>query len=240
MASIKNDIFMDGNELILREGKAADVKQPEKLVIENGSIHAPLQTFKHLQTSDGLPYPSATAFLTWDEKNGVLNLKFNIHDPVAPEVTGKLQENAYKKEFGINTSKAYSVQSLISFLKKNKFFFPDKEEFLDTITALQEFRSETKALVKAHNDQKGNIDYVFKKESLQEKPIVFKLCLPLFNGFKPSFFKVEVVVDQTDANVSLNLISDELFELEISMKQDIIAEVEKGFEEEDVKMIYVN
>jgi hypothetical protein len=111
----------------------------------------------------------------------------------------------------------------VKLIKFNRLFFKDAAKHGEMVAAFQKLSSSVSIGSNASSDERGNKAAEYIKNVSTNAPTEFILNIPIFEGFKPSEFRVEVCLDVTDATARFWFQSVELHELKISMADDIFA-----------------
>lgn len=177
----------------------------------------------------------ATAMVTVDYKNGVINLFLDPSDKYAHTITGTLLPAPELSIFKINTDAPYTRDALLKLIRFNAFRIDKAEALIDALRKL-----DLATFTKSHNerDKKGNIIQDFTKNVTSSIPESFKLTIPIFQGMPEKSFYVEIIIDVTDNNIKFWLESVELSQLIETFKKEIMdEEIEKL---SDLLIIYKN
>lgn len=238
----------DQKELIIREGKALELKEPlvmnitgdidtvknfvkkryatgpTSIVIdgENPTV-IPLSTTNSLQAID-----KDLAVVTFDKKNLSISLDVNPQDFYGPKVTGKMEISDELKLFSINdASGIFSRDQLVKLLRYNKRFFTDAIVHDKVLKAFQNLSLTGNTQLNAGSDNRGNKNAEFKKTiDSQNIPTTFYLTLPIFKGQPAVKFLVEICLDSSESSVIFWFESVELAELQAA-KVDEVFEAQK-------------
>lgn len=141
------------------------------------------------------------------------------------EVAGSCSIDDRLKEFGINKGKRFSQQDLRSILKRNRIFFPSREEFDAVFESLQAFKANVKKEIESGKDDRGNVENHFSRQIETGLATQFALEIPVIKGEPKKKFFVEICFDITDGSVVFWLESVELFEIEIAEIERIFTEL---------------
>lgn len=219
----------EGKEVIIRHGEARELDKQEQLVITGASISAPGSFLESIwPIYKGRDNAKSKAVAVISRKGLSIELQSDFTDPLAPKITGNLIPFAELADLKINDEAGkYTVKGLQNKLRKLSYFFPDKEEYADTLVKLQKFSAKVNAELVRNDDNRGNVNLSFAKQTELENMVSFKLKMPLFEEQKPSTFNVEVIPDITDADVKLLLISDELYQLRYDVRDEAFDEALK-------------
>jgi hypothetical protein len=220
--NIEINLKGDQKELILREGDASPVEVPQQIAL-SGGIQNPAR-FHAIRP--GTPKESLVVF---SRAQKMITFFENPEKQYCARIEGCLLENEDLKAFGIN-DKMWGVQDLARFLKMNKVFFSDRDEAEGIITKLTSLRATTTTDIEMEKDDRGNSRSLKDKKTVSNVPLEFILKIPIYVGYAPKTFLVEIAIDSTDGGMRLWLESPELRELSISERDRIIDEEIEKFE----------
>jgi hypothetical protein len=231
-------------ELVVREGSAIAVDGNPNRINITGTLRAPAQFLKDKKAGTDVEKMGVAVSLTLTESARIYNprrshvlvdrhkgsivLVLNEKDAFEDRVTGVLKMFKDLIDLGINQEKRYSIDALIKVVKRNKFYFADTAQHFSFLLSLTNFNTKLTTEIKHARETNGSrLDMTQKVVNNNEAAPRFKLKMPIFEGYEPVTFEVEVVVDVTDVTASFTLESVDLFELEKSMKNQYIDEQTK-------------
>lgn len=225
--NLKVDISTKNNELIIthREGKAPDIEVPQQVVF-TGNIDSPGNYF--IDRNKRKLINKDCSHVIINRRGGSITLIVNEESSKKTIITGVLKRNPDLENFGIWT-KYYSHDEIIKFLRKNKRFFKDKEQFDNLMKSLSDFQFSREITGKIKNDRKGNIEDNFKQSVNQNVHLEFTLMIPLFEGMDAPTFHAELFPEITDGGNRWWIESVELLDLLESETDAILYEEEKRF-----------
>jgi len=239
--NIKVTTSEDQKLLIIREGKALELKEP--LVINiTGDIDT-VKNFvaKRYLTTDPLTpeeraavkadqynlqqFYKETAVVTFDKKNLSISLDVNPQDFYGPKISGKMEVSDELKPFHINEPQTFSREALVKLLRFNKRFFTDAAVHDNVLKAFQSLSLTGNTQLKAESDTRGNKEAQFKKViDSQNVPTTFYLTIPIYKGQEPVKFLVEICLDSSESSVIFWFESVELAELQAAKVEEIFNE----------------
>jgi hypothetical protein len=204
---MKNEITftnlkLEGNELIIREGKASDPVVPQKVEI-TGRFDAPLKwIMKRLAT----PYYAPMVELSHvavDRERRVILLVTNDKVPTADEICGILCLHPDFKKFNINSGQQISAHDLAEFIKMNRSCFKDKATAMSLVTDLRKFTAKVNKKLEAFKDDRAN--YSIKKAQIIDSnlPESFQIVVPIFQGYPKETITVEININADTLACSL-------------------------------------
>lgn len=218
---INFNVIAEGNELIIRHGKADEIFHHEGLDIQ-GTIETPAK-FVEL---NGKNFKTDESICEINLKKGIINLLLNYRDRNPDRIQGRIIPHQLAPEvFQLNKQSKFSIKDLLMIVKRNKRFFRSSEDALSLIKSLERFKSEIVKTVEDSNDNKGNIEkgYRFALNNVSIDIQSFILSVPLFQGEESERYNIEVemVFDVIDGDLVIYLVSnnyDEMIESESENK----------------------
>lgn len=139
-------------------------------------------------------------------------------------VTGTLQLNPEYTEFGINSTKKYTIEGLIKFLKRQRPFFADVAAYEGILKKVQTFSAQTVTEFQQSNDYKGNIAFQKIQKCKTNLDYEFQLNLPIYEGGKKQIFNVNIEFEPADGSIVCWFDSPEAHILEIEERDMIYDE----------------
>lgn len=232
---------VNGNEIIIREGKAIEIKPPEKIEI-SGDIRTVKSFIDKRKKLNPAVDPQGLAGLqginpdravvTVDKSDLSITLELDPEYFYGAVVEGKLEMEPELLKFNINNGGKFTQQELIKLLRFNKRFFADTaahETLLKSYMALDV--KVTADLKNNAPDNRGNRSNSFEKKITSNIPEDFILLIPIFKGQEPKKFRVEIILDSTDGSTRFWLESVELAELVQIESERILNEQLKSCED---------
>jgi hypothetical protein len=213
--------------LTVLQGKALEQKYPVKINII-GNIKA-ISSFmgKRYGTLKGKGLQEVDASLAVvlvDETAMSIILKLDPQNEFGTEVKGFLELTDELKGFSINEGQQFSREELVQKIRFNRRFF-SQDKHVAILAAYMKLSLTGQTTLSAASDTRGNRELAYRKEiNSQNIPTEFVLTLPIFKGFTPETFRVEVCLEATDASVRFWFESVELAELIERRKLEIINE----------------
>jgi hypothetical protein len=206
-------------EIIVREGKALEIFPPRKVEL-SGNIFAPGEMVTKrpdeakdlaLRTNVVVDYDNLTITLVQSETNHLARI-----------VTGKLSFFPEFLEFGINRAKNFTVQSLYKMLRLKRAYFLNRDEHATILDQLKKFEAKTEVEFRSTNDFKGSTALQKIQSCKTNLSYNFLLNIPIYKGIDASTFPVEIEFEPTDGSIICWLISEDLAELEIKLRDEIM------------------
>lgn len=213
------NITTTGNELVIREGKASEIREPQKIQIK-GDIHS-VRRFVDKERSGLQTVDKLRAVIEVNKLAGNITLSLDPENYYSPEVIAQLEPSDELKPFFINQDKTFTREQLIKLIRFNKLIFADKDKHTALLEAFQKLSAQTAADVKAESDTRGNKANAFTKTVQTNIPEEFILVAPIFKWQPAQTFRVEIAYDTTEASIRFWFESVELNELLITQREDI-------------------
>lgn len=185
-------------QIILREGKANDVKEPKTLNII-GNIDSPYK-FILARKEDILLQES---HIEVDRDNMAMQLTCDELSAYADHITGKLELAQDFLALGVNTGEYVSNTDLADRIKKLRTLFESREAAMRLVTELRNFKAKIERELELSDDKRGNVN--IRKSQIVESnlPESLKVTCPIFKGQEPCTFEVEVEVNPNDLSCTL-------------------------------------
>lgn len=204
----------------------------QKLVILNGEATKPLNK-KGLKIHGNIKAPAAwhkvrkasplEAFVQYSRADMQITLIENESVPELQNViTGSLKLDSDLQKFGINNNKIWSTSDLAQHLKMNRLFFEDREKAMIIVNELNKLRARVSTELEKDKDERGNKRALVDTKVSSNVPEQFVLMMPVFVGFPPKKFMVDICMSSTDVGVQLWLESPELNEIVLGERDSII------------------
>lgn len=199
----------DGNTLIIREGKAPVLPQPQAKSL-SGIITAPGAYAKtHVLKPE-------QAVVEVDYKKGTLELVDNLYHEFNTTVLGKILVDSRFTEFGINiATKKYDRDSLFKIFRMYPHLFKDGDVYNTILFELKNKTWKTSTEVNSTDNRKGD-----KSNSMQQVVVTpalsieqFTLIIPLFEGDINMQIVVEIFTEFPNGSVQFTLESPGLQEI---------------------------
>lgn len=209
-----------GNEIIIRSGDAPKVFEPRKVAI-SGNIEAPGEYFKKRWEPEIKALRDKTNVVV-DVDNLSIQLTVNETDHHAAIINGKLEFSKEILDFNINQNKNYSVQGLYKMLRLKRAFFASREQHATILDQLKKFEAKTEVEFKSTNDFKGSTALSKIQVCKTNLSYNFVLTLPIYKGLPPSSFSVEIEFEPNDGSIICWLLSEDLAELEVKIRDEVI------------------
>lgn len=223
----KLTIVPSNDTLVIRTGEAEKIYPPRKVNI-TGNIQAPGEYFKKRQ-----PQIADKLHLTHvivDIEQLSIKLVINETSEFAEFVSGKLEYFKEFIDFGINRQKKYGIQELYKMLKLKRAYFQRREDHATILEQLRKFEAKTEVEFQSMNDFKGASAMKKIETCKTNLTYNFVLSIPIFKGFEAATFPVEIEFEPHDGGIICWLVSQDLAELEIKNRDEIMEKEIKQFE----------
>lgn len=208
---------IEGNEIIIREGKALDPVKPQQVLI-TGDIKTVSSFIEKRKdaTMEALAQfiNDKRAIVEVDKEKMTITLKLDPEYQYGTVVTAKLEPNPDLEQFFINKNKQFTQRDLVQLLKFSRLYFEDFDKHGSLLKAYQAFSAKTYTDLTGDSDNRGNKNFAFNKKVETGLPATFIMNIPIFKGQEPKRFMVEICLDVTDAAASFWFESIELKELQ--------------------------
>jgi len=207
----------ESRELVIRKGEAEPINLPLQVNV-SGTLSAPQDFFK---VRKSLHDPNK-CYVVFSRDKMSIDLRVDEQSKYGHCIKGRLQYNPDMESFHINDSTTRTVKQLLELVRKNRYFFPDKEEHVGLVSKLQNFQATIQKTVEESDDMRGASNKQIKIAVEHKIQTDFKLSLPIFKGTQERSFRVQIFLDATDGGILLWLESPELRELELQERDALI------------------
>jgi len=194
--------------------------EPDKSINITGTLGAPAQFLLGRGPQD-----DTKCHLLVDNDNGSLTLTINdMATHGKHTIKGSLTPDVNLAAFQINTEKRWGVREFTKFCKMARYYFADEAEVNNLISSLQKFEGTVQKIYKDHNDNSGDslIHLETKVEGVKMER-KFRVKVPVYKGYAPQVFTVEIGFDTKSTVVDLFLVSDELYSLLPKLREEIMS-----------------
>lgn len=205
-------------QVVLREGKANDVKEPKPLNIV-GNIDTPARFIENRLEN----FNHDTAHIEVEQENYYMTLFIDEESPYRGTITGRLEVTDDFKKLGINNGEYVSNFDMADRIKKNRTLFESREAAMKLVSELRNFKAKVEREMELSDDKRGNVN-IRKNQAVDSNiPEALKVQLQIFKGQPAEAFEVEVEVNPND--LSMTLVSPEANDI-IRDKRDSIINAE--------------
>lgn len=235
--NIKLEINPGSDELIIREGRAPDIQQPQQVyincnlaslinyIVERDHFGLSQEETAGDDTNPQIFKPDKTIFLV-DLEKLTLTIDVDPQTPTGTKIIGSLEYNPDFTQFGINKNQTFTRDQLIKLIRFNRRFFQSVEQHETLLKSLSNLDILTSGHLQADSDNRGNkLQSFAKTANAKNVPLDFILNIPIFKGTTPVLIRTEVCFDVSESTVKFWLESFELPEITENLKQKMFDEV---------------
>lgn len=217
-------------EVIIRHGEALPVKHPTAVRI-SGTLNAPADFLAGKKT--WLDENQSDTHLQIFMDQGRLVLHINDTDPFTEHIIeGSLKQDGVLQRFRINSDKRWGVQEFLKFIKTMRYYFAQPSQCNELVKSLMNWSAKVETVIKDNQDTSGNSLMMLEKKvgdiALERK---FDLNIPIFQGYPKAKVSVEIGFEPSANKVDLYLISDDLIETEIALREKYMDVALKGLKD---------
>jgi hypothetical protein len=152
----------------------------------------------------------------------IIELVVNEESHFAKVIIGKLEMFDGYMDFGINSSRFFSVQALYKMLRLKRAYFKDRDQHALILEQLKKFEAKTEIEFKNTNDFKGTTAFQKIQVCKTNLSYNFILNVPIYKGTSVVSFPVEIEFEPTDGTIVCWLVSEDAAELEIKIRDEIM------------------
>lgn len=221
---VTNGLPAGCGEIIIREGKAVEVKEPVRVSIK-GTIDA---AARWLETRfDCLK--EKTCHILVNREDLYISLHCNENNAYGTFITGHLELSPEYRKFGINEGEYITHFEMAELIKMNRSHFENKSEAMKLVTELQNFKAKVDKEIEDCDNKRGDRRLLVNQAVQHNLPAAFSLVIPIFKGGEKQTIAVEVYVNPADFTCTLvsaeaNDLVEELRNKEIDAVLDRIRE----------------
>lgn len=187
-------------EIIVREGKALEQKEPVKVAIV-GTIDAPL---RWLEKRVALKLVSEeTCHILVDREQMTITLRCFENYHYGAQITGRLELSPVFKKFGINFGQYMTNFEMAELFKMNRSYFENRSVAMNLVTQLQNFKAKVDKDIENMDNKRGDRRILINQVVQSNLPEAFNLHLPVFKGQEKQTIAVEVYVEPNNFNCCL-------------------------------------
>lgn len=225
-----------GSELVIREGKSIDPKEPVKIALSGDIKSVASFIGKRIVQNDpasnaGLQKINvARSIVEANKDKGTIKLFLDPESSDGCEILASLDVSDELKVWGINTGNTLKREQLVKMIKFNKLHFDEADKHAMLLDAYQKFNAKAYLEMVQEADTRGNRNVQLKKTTETNIPVDFVLNIPIFKGFGKVKFHVEICLEVTDGGANFWMESVELHELVETQKSEIFDEQLKSCE----------
>jgi len=189
----------ENNILTIREGaKELPLKEPNKIDIV-GSPGTVLEWLR--KRLDLVPQEKSVIVVKKDE----LSIELTVDETsfYAAKITTKLELSEEFKSFGINSERTWEPYKLGEFIRMNRSRFESKDEAMELVTLLKDFKARVEKVEEKLKDTRGSFDEKRSQAVTTNLPKGFNIKIPIFKGMEAITLPLEIDIDPTTLKCSL-------------------------------------
>ena len=207
-------------EIIFREGKALEPKEPVKVNII-GTIDAPLRWLEKRVEMGCINQDNSHILV--DREQMAIMLRSEEDYYYGAQITGRLELSPVFKKFGINFGKYMTNFEMAELFKMNRSYFENRAVAMNLVTQLQNFKAKVDKDIENMDNKRGDRRILVNQVVQSNLPEAFNLHLPVFKGQAKQTIAVEVYVEPQNFNCCL--MSPEANDLIHDLTDKLIGEV---------------
>lgn len=204
-------------EIIIRTGAAAGIVVPRTVTL-SGNIFAPGE-FVTKRKQD-IPANKTNVLFDYDKLEIILTVDEENH--YQKKISGNLVVFPDMESFQINKPKRFTTIELFKMLRLKRAYFQNREAHAAILSQLQKLEVFTNTEFKSANDFKGSTAIQKITQAKSNLDLQFILTIPIYNGLPEKTFIVEIDVEPTDGTILCGLVSPDLAELEIQLRDEVM------------------
>ena len=211
-------------EMVIREGKAAEIREPE-IVKLSGVIGSPAEFWGKRKSK----HPELEAHVVYSRDSRTITLNVDEKDYFGGSVTGSIQIDPDLSEYGINGTNIWGIKELMKFLRMRRSHFTSKDDHMNLVSNLSKFKVSVATEIENSDNQRGDVTRLMEQKVKTDIPLGFDLNIRIFKGMSKRTFHVEILFNVQDGQVSLWFESPELAEMQDKMANDALDKELKAF-----------
>lgn len=217
--------------ITILQGESPKHIEPKTINVE-GNIKVPGEYLGKCDSID--PQDS---YVTVSLSNQEIKFYVGKHDHYQDVFIGKMRESHHLSGLQVNKDFQSNSKSLAKLLKKYKPFI--HEDDFGIIGKLMSFQAKITTIIESNSEQSGNRKELLEKTVDSKIPSSFRVRIPIFEGFDPEEFTIEIWAEATSASVNFNLESIELITLKEQLAKELINEQIEAFEEFGCPVMFI-
>lgn len=215
---LANGLPQNCGEVIIREGKAVPVHEPEQVVI-SGTIDAPARWLELRHDC----VKEKTCHVIVDREKMSITLRCNENNHYGSFIMGSLTLSPEYRRFGINSGEYKTNFELAELIKMNRSYFENRTTAMKLVSDLQNFKARVDKDIEQSDNKRGDRRLLINQAVEHNLPEAFSLNLPIFKGVAEQTIQVEVYVNPSD--LTCTLVSPEANDIVISSRDALMDEV---------------
>lgn len=180
-------------ELVIRTGKALELRDNPILTIGEATIGAPA-TYAAGRDID----PKKALVLYGRGRDGrrpFIKLIESQNDPMSSTIVGQLVGSPDLALFNLNGTSRFTRKELFNLLRRNRRFFADRSEHEVLLKLIADWKMKSSVDVRDGSDNRGSVEKLFSRATEHNLPEGFDLEMPIFVGEMPQKFHVELCME---------------------------------------------
>lgn len=203
-----------------------------------GTVYTYIVT-KGVPDTESLQRPTPSKSLIYvNRSKGTINLKINPTDAYSSEIKSSLELSEHMTKFYINTNKMFGQEELLKLIRFNRLKITSADKIISELKILK-----FKSSIDVTDEKKDNRSQFQKNQSKKVEtnlPEQFIIVVPIYKGYPPIEFGVDLIMQTTETTVSFALESTELAELIESQRESYIDEEVKALQKTGIAIIFEN
>jgi len=187
---IKINVTKDCNELVIREGKALELKEPTQVSISG--IITTIFIWLSIRITE---IKQKSCYILVDKANLTMKLIVGELNFYKTTIISSLELSKEFIKFGINSEKTWDCFKLSDFIKMNRSYFVDKAKAMILVTELRNFKAKVNNELDKFKDDRANYELRKKQTVESNLPDMFQVCIPIFKGEEKIILNVEISID---------------------------------------------
>lgn len=221
-------------EVILREGQATEVFNPEQFSASGMTVQSVYKFFEIVgskyKPAEGLEVKDR-AVVVADKRSGLIDLMVNPEDPLAPEISGQMKTNPDVDGLKINANTKFTADELVQYLraKPQLLVVPSGENIRSLTAKFLNMKATVSQELEKLNDDRGNItDSFVQKVASGDLPQILKIKAPIHLGCPDHEIDVQVGLEKGNRCILFYLFSSDYELAKLQERKDVVdAEIAK-------------
>lgn len=214
---VSQETAKGAKEIIIRTGDAPGIVVPRTVTL-SGNIFAPGEFV--IKRKQDIPVSKTNVVFDYDKLEIVLTIDEENH--YAKRISGNLVMFSDLESFQINKPKRYSTTELFKLLRLKRAYFQNRDAHASILSQLQKLEVFTNTEFKSANDLRGSTAIQKITQAKSNLDLQFILTIPIFKGLPEKTFIVEIDVEPTDGTILCGLVSSDLAELEVQLRDEVM------------------
>lgn len=217
----------DQKELIIREGAAPKVRQPNGYTID--TTPAGIIDF-YLKRKESITASNALLKIMDNDRSALLVVNDTIDDEKI-SITGKIRANKDITDLGINSDKFWSAKELELALRRRPHLFTDSEHYANHMNRFRDFNAEVSRNIQDKDSQRGNA--VKSRESNVKHNLESNITLKIspWSDAEARTYTVDIMVKEEAGEARFYLECSQLLVDQEDIASEILKKVEVSLAE---------